>query len=292
MQLKDRLRELRGNTTQRECAAKLGVKFTNYNKWEQGAIPNLETLVHIANYYNVTLDYLAGRTDFKNPDYQQTTIETGLTENALKGLAKIKESSEDENNVNILDVLNYLLEKELESDVQENLQELQFGAKYAFLFELFPAAFIENYPSSLSALLFYIGKVDGAVHDDFYATIRDIKGIVREFPETTDSEKCQKNLAETQLSKLNGIVDHFEENSLFNIPNILLPVLRLEYINLDRQHPKGFYKTNRLGYYKYSLSPSELESIFSSYSENDSEQPSIKLKRKTSKTDSGKISNL
>lgn len=84
MELKDRLRELRGNRTQTKIAELLGVKPNNYNGWENGKEPNIETLIKIADYHGVTLDYLTGRTDFKNTDYQQTTIETGLTENTIK----------------------------------------------------------------------------------------------------------------------------------------------------------------------------------------------------------------
>ena len=84
MELKDRLRELRGNRTQTKIAELLGVKPNNYNGWENGKEPNIETLIKIADYHGVTLDYLTGRTDFKNTDYQQTTIDTGLTENTIK----------------------------------------------------------------------------------------------------------------------------------------------------------------------------------------------------------------
>lgn len=84
MELKDRLRELRGNRTQTKMAELLGVKPNNYNGWENGKEPNIETLIKIADYHGVTLDYLTGRTDFKNTDYQQTTIDTGLTENTIK----------------------------------------------------------------------------------------------------------------------------------------------------------------------------------------------------------------
>ena len=84
MELKDRLRELRGNRTQTKMAELLGVKPNNYNGWENGKEPNIETLIKIADYHGVTLDYLTGRPDFKNTDYQQTTIDTGLTENTIK----------------------------------------------------------------------------------------------------------------------------------------------------------------------------------------------------------------
>ena len=84
MELKDRLRELRGRKSQRQCASDLSVKFANYNKPESGAIPNLEILIKIADYYGVTLDYLTGRTNYKDADYKSTSIDTGLTENAIK----------------------------------------------------------------------------------------------------------------------------------------------------------------------------------------------------------------
>lgn len=84
MELKDRLRELRGKKSQRQCASDLNVKFANYNKWESGAIPSLETLIKIADYYGVTLDYLTGRTNYKDTDYKNTSIDTGLTENTIK----------------------------------------------------------------------------------------------------------------------------------------------------------------------------------------------------------------
>lgn len=84
MELKDKLRELRGSISQRQCAENLGVKFANYNKWENGInVPNYQTLIQIADYYGVSLDCLTGRTDLKNVEYQQEAIDIGLTENAI-----------------------------------------------------------------------------------------------------------------------------------------------------------------------------------------------------------------
>ena len=52
--------------TQQELADFLHVKQTTYSKYELGKVNiSIETLIELANYYDVTLDYLVGRTDKK-----------------------------------------------------------------------------------------------------------------------------------------------------------------------------------------------------------------------------------
>lgn len=108
MELKDRLRELRGNSSQIECANNLGVKFANYNKWENGiSTPNYKILIKIADYYNVSLDYLTGRVDYEDLSYRAACEQTGLTENAIKGIQQLQKDSTD--NFNYIGMLNELL---------------------------------------------------------------------------------------------------------------------------------------------------------------------------------------
>ena len=61
-----RLRDLREDSdlTQKQIADFLHVKQNTYCQYESGRrqIP-LEMLIKLADYYNVTLDYLVGRTD-------------------------------------------------------------------------------------------------------------------------------------------------------------------------------------------------------------------------------------
>ena len=48
--------------TQREIATNLKLNFTTYNNYETNkAEPKLDTLIKIADYYKVSLDYLVGR---------------------------------------------------------------------------------------------------------------------------------------------------------------------------------------------------------------------------------------
>jgi transcriptional regulator with XRE-family HTH domain len=63
-----RLRDLKedANLTQKEVAAIIGVSVNHYGKYERGEtdLP-LEKALQLAEYYHVSLDYLAGRTNCK-----------------------------------------------------------------------------------------------------------------------------------------------------------------------------------------------------------------------------------
>lgn len=66
--MKDQLQELRKEKkfTQEEAADKFGVKLSTYQKYERDAIsPPYDILIKIADFYNVSTDYLLGRTDIK-----------------------------------------------------------------------------------------------------------------------------------------------------------------------------------------------------------------------------------
>lgn len=63
---KDRFKEVRSahNLTQREVAGVFHVSNGTIGNWESGnRIPDTDTLSRIADYFNVTVDYLLGRTD-------------------------------------------------------------------------------------------------------------------------------------------------------------------------------------------------------------------------------------
>ena len=63
-----KLKELRikKNTSQMEMAKLLNVTQTTYGRYElESSEPNIDTLCKLADYYNVSLDYLVGR-EFTN----------------------------------------------------------------------------------------------------------------------------------------------------------------------------------------------------------------------------------
>lgn len=62
----ERLVELRDsrNLSQKEVAKEFGVVVRAYQRYEYGERePQLSVLIRMADFYNVSLDYLAGRTD-------------------------------------------------------------------------------------------------------------------------------------------------------------------------------------------------------------------------------------
>lgn len=62
--LKNMLKELRttNNLKQKDIASKIGVMERTYCNYENGTRePDLDTLIDIADFYNVSLDILTGR---------------------------------------------------------------------------------------------------------------------------------------------------------------------------------------------------------------------------------------
>lgn len=62
-QIGNKIRELRMrcNLTQAELGQKVGVSMQAVSKWERGGTPDIEVLLSIAQYFNVTMDELLGR---------------------------------------------------------------------------------------------------------------------------------------------------------------------------------------------------------------------------------------
>ncbi|WP_169314671.1 helix-turn-helix domain-containing protein [Acetobacterium woodii] len=82
--MSERLRKLRENSnlTQKDAAGIFDISRERYNQYETGKRrPDYDTLIIFADYFNVSTDYLLGRTDYsETPNYQEILIPT-LTEN-------------------------------------------------------------------------------------------------------------------------------------------------------------------------------------------------------------------
>lgn len=71
METKDILKSLRksnGYSTMQEFCAAADISFSTYQNYESGKrVPTAEILVKLADFYNVSIDYLLGRPDAKAP---------------------------------------------------------------------------------------------------------------------------------------------------------------------------------------------------------------------------------
>jgi HTH-type transcriptional regulator, competence development regulator len=67
-----RLKELRGKRSQEEVAERIGISRARYSHYENNrSQPDNELLNKLADYYQVTVDYLLGRTDEKNGTFEE-----------------------------------------------------------------------------------------------------------------------------------------------------------------------------------------------------------------------------
>lgn len=81
MTIAERIRELRSarGLSQQELADKIGVSKSSINMYERGErIPPLRSQEALADYFNVDLDYLAGRTDYTTQIVRRPTIPAGF----------------------------------------------------------------------------------------------------------------------------------------------------------------------------------------------------------------------
>lgn len=94
-----RLRELRVSKKlkQKDLAEFLGLDRTTYAKYETGdSEPTFETIIKLANYYEVTTDYILGVTSDRNPQYNEEQVNKLTTdlERVLVKLGVIEEGED------------------------------------------------------------------------------------------------------------------------------------------------------------------------------------------------------
>lgn len=97
------------NITQQELADELGITRQSLSLYEKAERTiNIELLAKIADFFNVSTDYLMGRTDTEtlNEDIQTACKVTGLSEDAVKNIRKI---TMQENEKNMYKELMYII---------------------------------------------------------------------------------------------------------------------------------------------------------------------------------------
>lgn len=62
---------LENNTKPNPLAREIGVSSGVLTKWKSGTLPNGESLIKIADYFDCSIDYLLGRTDDRKIDYSK-----------------------------------------------------------------------------------------------------------------------------------------------------------------------------------------------------------------------------
>lgn len=93
--MENRIKKIRleNGVSQKVIAAYLDVPVTTYASYEQGkSQPSSERLIKLADYFNVSVDYLLGRTPYKRPTddpdlvWGYGTLDRDLTPDELEQL--------------------------------------------------------------------------------------------------------------------------------------------------------------------------------------------------------------
>lgn len=124
----DRFSQLRGEKTQDEFAAFLGISRPTVGFYENGVrLPDAQILRQIADKCNVSADWLLGLSDGNSNDYniQATCKFTGLTEGAIKTILDLQEADRFLLNEWVLDmakVISTVIEEPCFTPLMEDLQ--------------------------------------------------------------------------------------------------------------------------------------------------------------------------
>ena len=104
----------------------VSISHTQLGKYENADLmerPNINYLLAIANFYNVSIDYLLGKTNSKNRNYteQMTSNKFGLSDLAMKKLSVLKNNLNNENEFK-LHLINSIIENDtFITNLSENL---------------------------------------------------------------------------------------------------------------------------------------------------------------------------
>ncbi len=111
----ERLEELcsKNTITISTLVKELGLSTSKVTAWKNGTIPKGSTLVEIADYFGVPLDYLMGRTDDPNQKAGETNIRFDEFEFAMHN--ETKDLSDDDKNM-LLDMARILKNRVMEKN--------------------------------------------------------------------------------------------------------------------------------------------------------------------------------
>lgn len=103
----------RYNTKQIELAELLGITRQSIGQYADGtSLPPVDKIIELANYYNVSTDYILGLTDVLTTDAELRSIceYTGLSEKVIKELHKTKVSDKATKRKTIEKIIDVILE--------------------------------------------------------------------------------------------------------------------------------------------------------------------------------------
>lgn len=153
----EKIRVEKSKKNQKDFCKEIGVSSRLYRGWISGSnfvnskgkvtnkknMPGIDVLNVICEKYDVSLDYLFGRTDYTSISNEKISAETGLSDTAINGLRHIKEDDNESADLNKM----AKLIKKTDSDFHNMLRQRMTIVNYLLsnygLFEEYIDAFVK-----------------------------------------------------------------------------------------------------------------------------------------------------
>lgn len=122
--------------TQKYVAEQLGVEVKTYRSWEIGyykdniqMFPTIDSdkLIKISDLYNVSIDYILGRSNITQVDNTYIHAKIGLSENSIFALEKAKNDQFTVYSSYIIEIIDFLLNHDETKELIRNLYYYFFG---------------------------------------------------------------------------------------------------------------------------------------------------------------------
>lgn len=114
-ELLNEYKEKHSDVTQAQIASTIGLTPQAFSYYLNGREPNYDTLIKLSNFFNVTVDYMIGKSDYKNTAQKINAQSLGISDKAAFFMSHLQDIdtslSEEgvESKYNIANTLNILL---------------------------------------------------------------------------------------------------------------------------------------------------------------------------------------
>ena len=200
-----RLKSLRGNNSQKAVAKEIGTDQQTLSRYETGdRTPDAEMLLRIADYYNVSTDYLLGRTEIPSiptdGKLQAAAEVTGLSDAAITSLQKLYENN---NMTWKTEILNMILESDEFLHILHYIEQSFTRPNKKIQYELLSTT---TEDIGRTVITNYLNAILDKIREKFYGKqdYRDLYGIAHSLHEESKltSEQYQRLCKELDMGDL------------------------------------------------------------------------------------------
>lgn len=220
---------------QTQVADSINCALKTYQNYEQGRnFPTLEYASKLADLYNVSIDYLLGRSDLTQIDNDFISKETGLNEVTINELKKVHaEKNNFQKQQNYIELINFLFEHDKTKTLMQYMYYYFFGNfKYAGNFNTPSIDLKDDYLNGISIAV-------ENIRDWFLQMISSgMVSIYEKIIEPNQEKYKYYGKPIPTESELQSLIDNY--SNLTDLNNRIIP--KLSKCDLDKDRISDFQK--------------------------------------------------